>query len=355
MATENPDKFDYAVRKALAERAGYVCSYPGCDVPTIGPSEENSEKSNKTGMACHIAAASSGKPSRRYISTMTAEERRSIDNGIWMCYTHGKLIDGDEVTFTIPVLKKWRELAEYRAKFRQQYGASTAHREIDFFNFGLAQVAEKITDLATLEKRIGDAITFSCVPQVWGKEVAKAISDLCIEVALNAFRHGGATDFDLSIQPEQIVLTDNGREFDLWDLPRSPAPRGGTLALKAMQKHMTERVILATRRDADVNKITIAKIDDVIEIEDYTPCVISVTSHEIREATYQIVAPNECKMVYVILPEYASPSLPIQMERTIKEQSHDPSRLIFVMRGASNETTRLVSEAFPESQIVHMS
>jgi hypothetical protein len=67
-------------------------------------------------MACHIAAASAGRNARRYDATMTAEERRLISNGIWLCYLHGKLIDTDEARFTVSQLKKMKEVAETRAQ-----------------------------------------------------------------------------------------------------------------------------------------------------------------------------------------------------------------------------------------------
>ena len=47
-------------------------------------------------MACHIAAAAGGPGARRYVKEMSADERASVENGIWMCYTHGKVIDTDE-------------------------------------------------------------------------------------------------------------------------------------------------------------------------------------------------------------------------------------------------------------------
>lgn len=61
-------------------------------------------------MACHISAASSGSGARRYSSD--DENRKSISNGIWMCYTHGKLIDNDENRFSISMLMDWKKIAE---------------------------------------------------------------------------------------------------------------------------------------------------------------------------------------------------------------------------------------------------
>ena len=40
--------------------------------------------------------AADGPGARRVVPTMTPEQLASYENGIWMCYRHGKLIDTDE-------------------------------------------------------------------------------------------------------------------------------------------------------------------------------------------------------------------------------------------------------------------
>lgn len=348
------DDFEYLTKKALAERAGYLCSFPRCSALTLGPSDEGAEKTSKTGMACHISAASEEKPSRRYDKTMTPEQRKSIDNGVWLCYTHGKLVDTDETAYTIPMLIKWKQIAEYRAKFLQANGSSILNKEIDFHNIGLAEVLESINNKQSLEKQIGDSIELSCVPEVWGKDISTIIRDFLIEVALNSFDHGSATTFELSIKSDHITTSDDGVEFDIWDLPNSPSPRGGAIALNALLQKMTERVIVTSSHKGGKNEISIAKIDNIDSIVDYTPCVVKISSEDIRDGTYQLIASSCCKVVYVVMPEYCSPSLSISMEKKLKQESHDQSRLIFVLRGASTTTTELVSSAFPKSRIVHM-
>jgi hypothetical protein len=65
------------------------------------------------GVAAHIRAASPG--GARYDPDMTSEERSSFSNGIWLCQTHAKLVDDDEVTFSTPLLLEWKEVAEHMA------------------------------------------------------------------------------------------------------------------------------------------------------------------------------------------------------------------------------------------------
>ena len=99
----------------MAHRAGYRCSKPDCGIPTRGAASDGDRTIN-VGFAAHIAAASPGGP--RYDRTLTTEQRRHHRNGIWLCGTHGKLIDSDESHFTVEELLKWKRLAELRS-FRE--------------------------------------------------------------------------------------------------------------------------------------------------------------------------------------------------------------------------------------------
>lgn len=46
---------------------------------------------------------------------MSAAQRRSITNGIWLCQVCAKLIDNDSTRYTADVLKDWKRLAETAA------------------------------------------------------------------------------------------------------------------------------------------------------------------------------------------------------------------------------------------------
>ena len=116
MAPGNRDDFNSQTKRDLAHRVGYLCSFRGCDVHTAGPSDESLDAVNNIGVAAHIAAAAPG--GRRYDAGMTPTERGGIANGIWLCQTHAKQIDGDEATFTVALLREMKAEAEARAKAR---------------------------------------------------------------------------------------------------------------------------------------------------------------------------------------------------------------------------------------------
>ncbi len=107
------DNFSEKVKRDVAGRAGYRCSFPGCKNITIGASMENTSKVSITGVAAHICAAAEGGP--RYDVNMTSDERRGHDNCIWMCQTHARLIDTDETLYTVEKLRMWKKDAEESA------------------------------------------------------------------------------------------------------------------------------------------------------------------------------------------------------------------------------------------------
>ncbi len=105
----NRDDFPQKIKDLLGNRVGWRCSNPDCRKPTRGANEDPQDITN-IGVAAHIYAASSGGP--RYDSTMSPEERKSAENGIWLCQSCSKLIDDDVIRYTVDLLRIWKENAE---------------------------------------------------------------------------------------------------------------------------------------------------------------------------------------------------------------------------------------------------
>lgn len=103
------DEFTQQVKEDLAKRAGYKCSNPDCKCTTIAPTA-GSKKSQTIGVAAHITAAAAGGP--RFDKTLSSDERKSVDNGIWLCQNCAKKIDSDKITFTVMRLIIWKNAAE---------------------------------------------------------------------------------------------------------------------------------------------------------------------------------------------------------------------------------------------------
>lgn len=124
------DDFTQKTKDILAKRVAYRCSIPFCRCNTIGPASEPN-KIISIGEAAHICAASEG--GKRYDSSMTPEERSSINNGIWCCRNHAAMIDRDEKHFTVDLLKSWKEKAE---KFSKE---SLSNSKDPYEDYGIAK------------------------------------------------------------------------------------------------------------------------------------------------------------------------------------------------------------------------
>jgi hypothetical protein len=104
--------FTTPTKTRLARRAAYLCAHPDCRRLTVGP-EQGGSGVVTTGQAAHITAAAPGGP--RYDSSLTTEQRRSQDNGIWLCAIHASQVDSDEDHFTTQTLRQWKVDAENAA------------------------------------------------------------------------------------------------------------------------------------------------------------------------------------------------------------------------------------------------
>jgi hypothetical protein len=80
---------------------------------TSGPQEDPTKAIN-IGVAAHITAASSG--GARYDDSLTPEQRRDARNGIWLCQNCAKLVDNDEIQFSVDYLRAWKTMREIEAR-----------------------------------------------------------------------------------------------------------------------------------------------------------------------------------------------------------------------------------------------
>lgn len=103
------DDFPAQTKEVLAKRVGYRCSNPTCRQLTSGPHDDPARAVN-LGVAAHITAAAPGGP--RYDPDLTAEQRQSPDNGIWLCQNHAKLVDSDDSRHTVASIKGWKAISE---------------------------------------------------------------------------------------------------------------------------------------------------------------------------------------------------------------------------------------------------
>lgn len=113
------DDFSARVKQQLALRVNYQCSNPDCQAPTSG-AQSRPDASVNIGVAAHMTAASEG--GGRFDSVLSAAERASAHNGIWLCQNCAKLVDNDEKRFPAALLRDWKANAAPYLGFGYGYG-----------------------------------------------------------------------------------------------------------------------------------------------------------------------------------------------------------------------------------------
>lgn len=353
MSPSNRDDFLEPTKRYLAESVAYRCSFPGCHSPTLGPSNESGDGTTRVGMAAHIAAAAGGPGARRFVKTMTADERRSADNGIWMCYTHGKLVDDDEVRFTIPMLKAWKKYAELRARIEvESCGRATLTTdcvkgaELVFHEVSIPSAGKE-------NELIGRAIDDSCLHLIWGHEMAEAVRDFLIETARNALTHGKATFCRLEIEGLAIRLIDDGQEFNPWSLEQRSSNSGGALTVRYFLKRFGDRVVANSRWHANTNEVTVACVHRAEDVRRVTPCTIEVSRDRVEG---QITAKSYecCEVVYLLMPLYLTISDMWAVEGRIRSAIRLGKKVVFVVSRTSFQVRGFISNLFPDSVVLQV-
>jgi predicted restriction endonuclease len=148
------NKFTLETKRKLAQRAGYMCSL--CGKLTIGPSSESDESVTLLGDAAHIASAET--KGRRHDERMLSKDRKDINNGIWLCKNHHKLVDSDETEYSTAFLHTIKKNHEVK---------------IDLLNSGLnldngLVVKVEIENLADIRKK--QEIEFSNFWRQWNRK-----------------------------------------------------------------------------------------------------------------------------------------------------------------------------------------
>lgn len=107
-------EFSSKTKRVLAQRVGYRCSNPYCQVAsTIGPGDDK-KSVVLLGEAAHIIGAIQDGISPRADPTKKTSEIVSLENGIWLCRNCHRLVDSKTSTYTVEELRKWKNKAETR-------------------------------------------------------------------------------------------------------------------------------------------------------------------------------------------------------------------------------------------------
>lgn len=284
---------------------------------------------------------------------MTAAELSSIENGIWMCQTHGKMIDADEATYTPGVLVQWRKLAEFRAKIRQQFGG-----DIDIVSYrgdmDLASFEENINLSDSLGERIREYMIRSCAIDVWGRDLHNALRELLFEVSQNAFKHGGAKEISMEVDYNKITISYDGTAFSLDDLANHSSDRGGASCIRSFRTRYAKKVVLSYFYKNDKNNISIsfpAKKEDVAQA---TPCCVTFDVEDVdwvKEVSDFVLLSGSCETIYLVPTSDFSFSHLRFLPPSFRNFT---SRKVLVTDSMSESLLEHVKERFPDIEVMQI-
>ena len=99
--------------KRLFARSLNRCAFPGCNCMIV-----DDESDTMIGEMCHIEGV--GKKALRHNKTLTREQRDAYDNLILLCSNHHAIIDHDDKTYTVEVLRRMKAEHERIGRFDLQ-------------------------------------------------------------------------------------------------------------------------------------------------------------------------------------------------------------------------------------------
>lgn len=130
--SKNRDDFDEKTKTIARRRVNGICSNPDCKIPTQGPSSTLDNGIEFIGEVAHICAASKDGP--RYDEDQTTEDRKSINNALFLCSNCAEKIDKNMgIDYPKELLYSWKQDAEKEAKLN--FGKSFKNKGWDIISF----------------------------------------------------------------------------------------------------------------------------------------------------------------------------------------------------------------------------
>jgi hypothetical protein len=283
---------------------------------------------------------------------MTADQRSAIENGIWCCNTHAELIDTDEVTYTVPMLKHWQSLAERRAQIRQSFGdidLSLGHS--DLRTIGLAPETISLRSLLGLNQDIGTAIKYACIADIAGKDVADTLRDFLVEYVRNALTHGGASEATIVIENASIRVVDQGSVFELSRL-LDTSTQGGGLAYRALLETARIGSVSSRRTTAGENHLHIPFVTAARDLPKVNPCAMTIDYGQVHRGQIDFTPLQDCDRVYLIAPDFSVYSDGALYEIALRQVIADHPCVTIVFPDISDRVLKHFKQIFAPAEVV---
>lgn len=304
-------------------------------------------------MACHIIPASAGKNALRQDPTYPRAKIGTAENGVWMCYTHGKLIDADEARYTAEMLRIWRKVNERRVQIRHETGKEVGLGDFRLADIKLAKGSVAITCHENENALIGELLNDCALPLIWGGQLAGNVRDVLIEITRNAFVHGGAVRVEVVVSSNQVSITDNGSPFDPSALLRTATGRGGQHAMRSILRFGQTNAIAAYRRRGTVNEFSIGRPIHQEDVKAFTLCAVEHATVDYRSLKADPVI-STCGIVYILIPRFWCRSDAYRWPKDLLENLYPWQQVVFIADDVTEETLSILKERVPNCEIVRL-
>jgi hypothetical protein len=275
-----------------------------------------------------------------------------------MCETHAKLIDTDEVRFTADMLNCWRKLAELRASLSQQTGTSVEVHLRQGNEVPLAVVERSVTQGGTdAMNDVCDAVLDSCIVDVWGDAIGFAVRDIVAELMVNAFRHGGASQFELNINLDRIQVRSDDEPYSFGQLLADGKGHGGQQAAESLIK-LNDRLITSYRREGNWNVFEVVFVTSAEQVlrtstcsVDYGDFVMTLEFAEQWPAMY-----TDCETIYVVMGprQHLVPSAARNLSARLEALAAGQKQIVLVGSAISAGVISTLKMAFPDLQVIQV-
>jgi hypothetical protein len=156
-------------------------------------------------------------------------------------------------------------------------------------------------------------------------------------------------------------VQDDGIDFGCLDLEKHKNGRGGAAAIRHLIADYGKEVVLGSKRENNVNETMFARAGSYAGILLTKPCCVTIGRQEFdqikqRQLPARLLSNelNPCRILYLLLPEFMTPSDAYILRETISQDALPGKQIVFVASGASLFVCDKLTEFFPGCRVLQI-
>lgn len=207
--------FSEKTKTIIAKRAGYQCSFPECNKILVGPGSA-SDEFIELGECAHIFAAAVNGPRNR--GSLSNEDLKRAENGIFLCREHHKIIDAKETEYTSELLLQYKSKHEFQisAQIGEYFYPTTWIKQLTV-NDSPNMIKDKIIELGKLtllygKNGCGKSTIIEIIYEIFSQKILSRWNDENFKMTIK-MDNPLIKEFCISINDNTIIYTSNNRQL----------------------------------------------------------------------------------------------------------------------------------------------